>query len=164
MQVEEYLRISYSPDEEYRDGVLVHRDMGTRSHSKLQAWLLFYLGNHEEQWKTETYASLRVRARQNWYAVPDVCVYELPAPEEEIPSRMPLLWIEILSPDDTMAAVLEKARQVVECGSPYVWIIDPDTLESYLQTTAGLASVPEKTLRLPDGSIVIPLVEVMKKK
>ncbi len=161
ISVEEYLRTSYSPDKEYRDGVLVERNVGTKSHAWWQTMLGRYAANRRRQWDIEVFTELRIRARQGWYPIPDLCIYQNPVPEEQVPTRMPLLWIEILSPDDTMVRVLDKARQVVECGSPYVWIIDPDTLESYLRTATGLDLVPDKTLRLPDSPVVIPLLEVM---
>jgi Uma2 family endonuclease len=75
---------------------------------------------------------------------------------------MPLPWVEILSEDDRMIEVWNKAKELVACGVPYVWIIDPNTLESQLLTPAGGPNaVPAKTLRIPETSIVIPLVDVM---
>ena len=50
---------------------------------------------------------------------------------------MPLLWIEILSEDDRMVEVWQKARDLVACGVPYVWIIGPNTLDSQLMTASG---------------------------
>jgi hypothetical protein len=84
--------------------------------------------------------------------------YPLPAPQERFPSTMPLLWIEILSADDKMVEVWEKARHVVQCGSPYVWIINPNTLESELRTSAGVNQIQDKNLRLPDSPTVVPLL------
>ena len=52
--------------------------------------------------------------------------------------------------------------ELVENGVPYVWIIDPITLESELWTAAGVQQVADKTLRLPGSLIVIPLRDVME--
>jgi Uma2 family endonuclease len=158
----EYLTTDYSPDREYRDGVLVERNVGKTSHARLQGRLVLYCGRRAKQWQIEVFPELRIRIRPNWYPIPDVCLYALPAPDEEIPTRPPLLWIEILSPDDRMIDVWNKADELIANGVPYVWIIDPYTLESELQTAAGRAGVPGKTLRLPDSPIVIPLAEVME--
>ena len=106
--------------------------------------------------------SLRVKVRENWYPIPDVCVYSLPDFEGRYPSQPPLLWIEILSHDDRMIDVWGKAKDLVLLGVPYVWIIDPNTLESELWTAAGARQVADKTLRLPDSPIVIPLADVME--
>ena len=108
------------------------------------------------------YPSLRIGVRPNWYAIPDLCVYTLPEPEGDVPTRLPLLWIEILSPDDRMVEVWKKSRELVEAGVPYVWIIEPKTLDSQLMTPAGGPNlVLGKTLEIPGTPIVIPLADVM---
>ena len=85
----------------------------------------------------------------------------LPGPEGEIPDTLPLLWIEILSKDDRMMDVWEKTRNAIACGAPYVWVIDPDSLESELWTSSGKVAVADRTLRLPDSPILIPLGDVL---
>jgi len=162
LSLEEHLNTSYSPDREYRDGVLVDRNVGENAHALLQALLAGYLTRRRKQWKIQAYTEFRIRAREGWYPIPDVCVYSLPAPEERYPSRPPLLWIEILSQDDRMIDVWDKATELVKCGVPYVWIIDPNTLESELRTSAGVMPIQEKTLRLPNSPIAIPLPEVVE--
>jgi Uma2 family endonuclease len=160
--IEEYLDTSYSPDREYRDGVLVERNLGEKAHASFQALLPTYLHRRRKQWNIQIYTSLRVKVRERWYPIPDVCVYALPDFEGRYPARPPLLWVEILSHDDRMVDVWAKAAELVENGVPYVWIIDPNTLESELRTADGIQPVADKTLRLPDSPIVIPLVDVME--
>jgi hypothetical protein len=46
----------------------------------------------------------------------------------------------------------------------YVWIIDAETLESELRTRAGSEKIADKTLRLPDSPVVVPLLEVWNKR
>lgn len=162
VSVEEYLHTSYSPDREYRDGVLVERNVGTRGHSSLQTRLASYFNRRRRQWQIEVYTEMRIRVRKDWYPIPDICIYALPAPEEQVPTRPPLLWIEILSPDDRMPDVWRKANELLANGVPYVWIIDPETLDTELRTPAGIRDVPNKTLRLPDSPIAIPLLEVVE--
>jgi Uma2 family endonuclease len=162
LSLEEYLNTSYSPDREYRDGVLVERNVGDKAHSLLQALLTIYVGRRRKQWNIQVYTELRVKVREKWYPIPDVCVYSLPDFEGRYPSRPPLLWIEILSHDDRMVDVWAKASELVQNGVPYVWIIDPNTLESELRTAAGAEQVTDKTLRVPGTPIVISLPEVME--
>src|SRR5579871_1783048 len=121
---------SYSPDREYRDGVLVERNIGSLKHSRLQARLAAYLGNRQREWNVKVYLSLTAIVRESWHPIADVCIYELPDFDERYPTRPPLLWIEILSPDDCMTDVWNRIKELVENGVPYVWIIDPETLES----------------------------------
>jgi Uma2 family endonuclease len=159
--LEEYLTTSYSPDREYRDGVLVERNVGEEAHSSLQALLTIYIGVRQRQWNVKAYTELRIKVREGWYPLPDVCIYTQAAPEERYPERPPLLWIEILSEDDRTIDVWGKAAELVKNGVPYVWIIDPHALQSQLWTASGSASVSDHTLRVPDTPIVIPLLDVV---
>ncbi|MBV9745298.1 MAG: Uma2 family endonuclease [Acidobacteriia bacterium] len=162
VSLEEYLSTSYSPDREYKDGVLVERNVGDWAHARLQAALTAYFWNRRKQWNIEVCTELRVRVKENWYPLPDICIYQLPVPQERYPQRPPLLWIEILSADDSMPEVWAKAKELVKNGVPYVWIVEPNELDSELWTVDGLAPVPDRTLRLPGTEIVIPLPEVMQ--
>ena len=47
--LEEYLSSSYSPDRQYRDGVLEERNVGDWAHARLQALLCAYIIRHEKQ-------------------------------------------------------------------------------------------------------------------
>jgi Uma2 family endonuclease len=161
ISLDEYLSTSYSPDCEYRDGVLVERNVGEKAHALLQALLAAYLIRRRRQWSIEVFTELRVRIRADWYPIPDVCVYSLPAFEERYPAHPPLLWVEILLHDDRMIDVWGKAGELTGNGVPNVWIINPHTLESELRTPAGVQPVPDRTLRIPGSPIVIPLAEVM---
>ena len=163
LSVEEYLNTSYSPDMEYRDGVLVERNVGEKDHARLQALLARFLGNHEEEWNIQVYTELRIKVSDKWYPIPDVCIYESDF-EGRVPSQPPLLWIEVLSPDDRMTKVWSRAEELIQNGVPYIWIIDPDTMESELRTAAGTQKVEDQTLRLPNSAIVIPLRDVWKKR
>lgn len=161
LSVEEYLNTSYSPDKEFRDGVLVERNAGEKAHARLQALLARYIGNRERQWGVQVYTELRCKVGDRWYSVPDVCVYSQSGFEGRYPAVPPSLWIEILSPDDRMADVWRKAGELIESGVPYIWIIEPHTLESELRTAQGVQKLADKTLRLSDSPIVIPLADVM---
>ena len=48
--VEEYLETSYRPDREYRDGVLVERNVGDEYHANLQTLLTIYIGSRRKEW------------------------------------------------------------------------------------------------------------------
>jgi len=161
--VGDYLKTSYSPDREYRDGQVMERNVGDNAHALLQIALGAYSRRRRKEWQVEVYTELRIRARADWYPIPDVCLYPLPAPTERFPSTMPLLWVEILSEDDRMIEVWQKAADLVACGALYVWIINPHTIESQLLTpSGGLNQVPGKTLQIPGTPMVIPLVDVMQ--
>jgi Uma2 family endonuclease len=162
ISLEEYLRTSYSPDMEYRDGVLVERNVGEERHSFLQTALAAYLHQRRKQLGIRVYTELRTKVRERWYPIPDVCIYPAAGFDGRIPSVPPLLWIEILSPEDRINSVRAKAQDLIGNGVPRVWIIDPETLESDLWTVAGIDHIEDKTLRLPDLGILIPLLDVVE--
>jgi len=162
ISVEEYLHTAYSPDREYRDGIVLERNVGNRRHALLQQRLASYIGRRRRSWNVEVYTELRIRARAGWYPIPDVCVYQLPMPDGDPPEVMPFLWIEILSPEDRMVDVWQKAGELIRCGAAYVWIIDPTTLESELRSASTVTAISDKTLRLDGGAIEIPLLDVIE--
>jgi Uma2 family endonuclease len=55
--------------------------------------------------------------------------------------------IEILSPEDRLNAVTERAQEYLEFGMEYVWIVDPKKRLVHRLTPAGLE-------RTPSGEIV----------
>jgi Uma2 family endonuclease len=61
-----------------------------------------------------------------------------------------------------MIDVWEKANELLKCGVPYFWIIDPETLESELRTASGVTQIKDKTLTIPETPLVIPLIDVLE--
>jgi len=162
ISVDEYLHTSYRPDREYRDGALVERNVGDRSHSELQRALTQYFSIRRKAWNIAVYPEMRIRARKGWFPVPDICIYRLPGPEEQVPDRLPYLWIEVLSPDDKVPELWKRAKEAITLGTPYFWVIEPKTLESDLWTPGGRTAVADYTLRLPDSPIVVPLRDALE--
>ena len=123
--VEVYLRTSYHPDMEYVDGALVERHVGERRHSRLQLLIGALLASREEgRFHTYTEQRLRVSAQPR-YRVPDLCVMALPYQNEPVFTHPPHLVIEILSPDDEPAEILEKIADYLKFGIPRIWLPDP---------------------------------------
>ena len=52
VSVDEYLHTAYRPDCDYVDGVVVERNVGEKSHAKLQREILLYLHARRKQWGT----------------------------------------------------------------------------------------------------------------
>ena len=61
-----------------------------------------------------------------------------------------------------MMAMWRKLSGLIRCGVPNVWVVDPETLQSELWTASGAKMVADKTLRVPNSPIVIPLADVIK--
>src|ERR1043166_4552262 len=150
---EEYLSTVYEPDCEFEDGVLIERNLGEEDHSWLQAIIAAYFVNRRKTWGIEAYTEQRCRIRPGKYMLPDVCVIRQPRPKEKIFSTPPLIWIEILSPEDRPIRLNQKIRQLLEFGVPNIWVIDPITLEAEIHTPSGSRKVDDGVLRV-EGTLI----------
>jgi len=72
-------------------------------------------------------------------------------------SKPPLIWIEILSPEDRPLRVNLKVRQVLEFGAPNVWVIDPETFDAEMHTANGSRRADDGVLRSEGSQIEVPL-------
>jgi Uma2 family endonuclease len=154
---EEYLHTGYDPDCDFEDGVLIERNVGTKDHSKLQGSLLAYFHRRRKAWNIHVYPEVRIKIRARKYMIPDLCVVSGPEPPDQVFQTPPLIVTEILSPEDRMLRVTEKVRQWRAFGVPYVWVIDPTTLESELHDERGSSKLADGILRIPGTPIEVPL-------
>lgn len=154
---EEYLHTAYEPDCEYEDGVLLERNLGTQEHSWLQSALAAYFFRRRKKWGIHIFTEQRIRIRPRKYMIPDLCVVLGDRPKEAIFTTPPLLWIDILSPEDRPLRVNRKVREILDFGVPYIWVIDPETLESDLHTASGSRALEDGVLRIEETQIEVPL-------
>src|SRR5579872_3998603 len=158
--VEEYLRSSYSPDREYVDGEVVERNLGEKTHGRIQKRLITYLDARSKTLGIEVIPEQRVQVTRTRFRIPDVTVLKLPQPEEEIVTSPPHLWIEILSKDDRMPYMQEKIDDYLTFGVPYIWIINPWNQKGYVVTLAGMVEAKSGILETHDPDISVPLSEL----
>ena len=116
-----------------------------------------YLFHRRKAWNIEVYLGLRHRIRKGKYMLPDICAVRQPSPDEQILTSPPLIWIEILSPEDRPIRVNAKIRQLLEFGAPNIWVIDPQTLESEIHTPQGSRKIEDGVLRVDGTPIEVPL-------
>jgi Uma2 family endonuclease len=154
---QEYLTTVYEADCEYEDGVLIERNVGERDHSWLQVAVGAYFFRRRKLWNIEAFTAQRHRIRAGKYMIPDVCVIYRPRPSEKIFTRPPLIWIEILSPEDRPIRVNRKITQLLEFGVPNVWVIAPETLEAEVHTQTGRVAVEDGILRVSGTPIEVAL-------
>jgi Uma2 family endonuclease len=145
----EYLETTYHPDCDFEDGVLIERNVGTRDHGRLQALLAAYFVRRERQWNIRVYTEVRMKVRAGKYMIPDLSIVQGAEPAEQVFQTPPLLLIEILSPEDRPIRVNERVREELKFGVPFVWVIDPETMESELNTQSGSHKIEDGVLRLP---------------
>lgn len=154
---EEYRRSSYDPDCEYADGVVIERNLGEQDHSWLQGVLFAWFFVRRKAWGIQVFPELRHRIREGRYLIPDICVIHGPRPSEKVFDKPPLIWIEILSPEDRPIRVNEKVRELREFGAENIWVIDPETLEAEIHTQQGSRKIEDGVLRVPGTPIEVPL-------
>jgi Uma2 family endonuclease len=138
VSVEEYLHSSYRPDCDYVDGAVLERNLGQHDHARLQGLVLLQLMRHESQWGIHVLPEQRLKIRPHKYRVPDVLVLASDAPRTPVIEQPPLLCIEIVSPDDRMKDLTERAGDYLALGVPQTWILDPSSKRAYVFSEVGL--------------------------
>jgi Uma2 family endonuclease len=131
---EEYLSMSFEDlDREYVRGEIVERSMPDYLHGETQTELGFRFRQLRDSHRLFPCSETRMRLAAELYRIPDVAVFAGSRPEEPVPSRPPLVVVEIISPEDRYSDVLEKLAEYQEWGVPYIWVVDPHrrTLASY---------------------------------
>jgi Uma2 family endonuclease len=148
MSPAEYLSTSFdNPDREYVHGEIVERGTPDYPHGRMQAELGFRFIELRDSHSLFVCFSTRMRLASDLYRIPDVAVFAGTEPDEQVPSRPPLLVVEIISPDDRYSEVLEKLAEYRQWGISHIWVVDPhrQTLATY---DAG-ALLPASSLTLP---------------
>ncbi len=160
VSIQEYLRTIYHPDCDYVDGAIVERNVGEKSHAKLQQEILFYLRQRRSQWGIFVIQETRVQVSATRFRVPDVCVVAGPEPDEEIFTSPPFLCIEILSPEDRMGRMQAKIDDYLAFGVAYVWVIDPHTRKAWVYTPDLMREVRDGVLCTERPDIAVPLQDL----
>ena len=158
--VEEYLAKSWSPDREYIDGEVCERNLGEFPHANLQSSLLTWLRNRRRQWNVRVVVEQRVQVSRTRFRIPDVSILSAERPIEPIISHPPLICIEVLSKDDTVASYRDRVADYCAMGVPNIWLFDPERREVWTCTVDSMIKVTGDTLTASGTEIVIPLAEI----
>ena len=153
MSIEEYLRTPFRPDVDFIDGQIEERHLGEFDHARLQAILDRLLGAKEDEWGVYVSPELRVQVSATRFRVPDVCVTDARTAIEQIPQRPPLLCIEILSPEDRLPRMLDRARDFHSMGVGQVWIFDPKLRKVWVSRANGVEEWAGGLLKVPETLI-----------
>jgi len=141
--VSEYLKTSYRPDCDYVDGRLEERNVGEHDHAALQAALILWFGQRQQEWNIEVLPEQRMQISAARFRVPDVCLVSLSQPVEQILTKPPLACIEILSPEDTMRRMQERIEDYRKFGVRNIWVLDPGAKKGYDCGTSGWLEATE---------------------
>jgi Uma2 family endonuclease len=156
ISVNEYLHTSYDPDCDYVDGVIEERNLGEISHATLQAQITFHLMQQRRTAGIHVMTEVRMRTQPTRFRIPDISVTD-GKPTGRILSAPPLLCIEILSPEDRLSRIQTRADEYLAMGVPEVWIIDPESLRTYICDSSGLHEVRDRVLVTKDGRVRLDL-------
>jgi len=159
--VEEYVNTSYHPDREYVAGVVVERNVGELPHSRAQRKLIRSFGRFEESCRAFAFPEARVQVKSDRFRVPDVTISLGGEPEGRYFTTPPFLVIEILSPDDRHADLMEKIDDYRSFGIPWIWVIDPESHRGEIYTANGMKEARDGVMRTVDPAIEIPLPEIL---
>ncbi len=157
----EYMSTDYEPDCDYVDGLLEERNVGKNRHSRTQIRLGAWLLSQEKQHGFRTLTEQRVQVAPRRVRVPDVCLVSADE-KDEIIKRPPLLWIEVLSPDDLWNRGQTRLNDALGFGVPMAWIVDPYSKEAWIATAdRGTIQVEDGKLRCADPELEVSLAEIL---
>ncbi len=132
--VDEYLHTTYRPDCDYVDGEVIERNVGEFQHSTLQGILIHILFEIARTLPIRVNPELRMRVSATRFRIPDISVMLKSQRSESVLTTPPFLCIEIISPDDRMSRVIERVKEYLAFGVPYVWVVDPETRTAHSYT------------------------------
>jgi len=131
--LDEYLNTSYEPDREFIDGVLVERNVGSQTHSMLQVIVAAFLREFRQSHRITTFSEgrLLVNAKTGRHRIPDVMALETPFRRGKVVVDVPVIVVEIKSPDDTFDDIVERCFDYVRLGVANVLVMDPDNRRAW---------------------------------
>lgn len=157
---EEYLRTSFlDRTPEYVDGELVERSLPNTSHSKTQVELIFRFGNLRERLPLFPLSELTVPVAPRKYRIVDLAVYAHRMPAVELPTEVPLVVIEIVSPDDRFEELMNRLEDFRAWGVPHVWLVDPGLRRICVYRDGGVTAV--EAFELPEFGVRIVAGEIL---
>ena len=160
VSVAEYLATSYRPDCDYVDGVVEERNLGEKEHAILQRALIILFASKRIEWRVEVYPELRVQVSPTRFRIPDITVTASGLKWQRILRSPALLFVEILSPEDTMARVRQRVDDYLSFGTEHVWVVDPESRKAYVATSQGFAEPADGALAIPGTEVRVALSEL----
>ena len=158
--VEQYLRTVYRPDCDYIDGEVVERNMGETPHGCLQTFFAFFFRVREEEWNVQALTETRLQVKEKRYRIPDVMLVSVPNENDRIVRTPPLLCVEILSSEDRMRKVQERADDYAAMGVLATWVVDPWRGLAYAAGPDGKLHPAEDRLTVAGTPIAITVAEI----
>jgi Uma2 family endonuclease len=157
LSASEYLKTEFRPDADFVDGLIEERNVGEKSHGKMQVRLVLLLREMGLFATLET----RLKVSATRYRVPDVCAYH-EEPDEEVFTDPPYICIEVLSPEDRIVRTMEVAHDYFRIGVQNVWLVDPVGKMIYICDAAGgWSAVTDATVQTCDERLVLTVSQIL---
>jgi Uma2 family endonuclease len=162
VSLDEYLNTSYEPDMEFVDGVLVERHLGSLRHSVLQTLVILYFGQFRKSERIEICTAARVRMDRGRHRIPDVLVLERPYQKGKVVTDVPVITVEIKSPEDTFDDIVEKCFEYEALGVRNILVMDPDHSRTWLfeQSILRVLKGNSVALSLSQSTLDFPFAEM----
>ena len=122
--IEEYLRTAYEPDAEFVDGRIVERSMPEDPHSAVQVRLVQLFTPVSPSNNLYLRTELRMKLSPTRIRIPDLAVFQ-GKPAELVPSKPPLVVVEIVSREDRHTQIIEKCEEYRSWGVLHIWLGRP---------------------------------------
>jgi len=148
ISLDEYLNTSFEPDREFVDGVLVERNVGTPPHGRLQLIVGSYFRQYRKSHRIEAFTETRLRVAPRRHRIPDVLLVEAPYQSGKVITDVPVVTVEIKSPDDTFDQIVEKCLEYEALGVRNILVMDPDHRRAWLFEQNSLRLLPGKSVQL----------------
>jgi len=159
VSIEDYLRTSFEGlDREYVDGEIVERTLPDELHSKTQWRLSGLIWDLSKTLPFHGRTELRSRVRATRVRIPDVSIYAGSEPTEKVPSKPPLVAIEILSPDDRHSQVMQKLEEYSTWGVRHIWLVDPERRRLHVYADGTLSEVT--ALTIPEFAVQLTAAQI----
>ncbi len=139
--ISEYLNTTYRPDRDYLEGELLERNMGERPHGLLQGILFSIFQTNRRSWNLLPILEQRVQTSAQHFRIPDICLVHPEDGSEGIVRVPPLLCVEILAKDDTLAAIQKRVDDYLDMGVTAIWMVDPLSRQAYIASRKGFERV-----------------------
>ncbi len=137
------------------DGEVLERNMGEKPHARLQSFFNRFFSAYEDDWQVEVLTEQRVQVGPRRYRIPDVMLAAIPNNDARIVQTPPILCVEILSSEDRLRKVQERADDYAKMGVKATWVVDPWRGVAYAATEDGILRQVENRLTVNGTEIAI---------
>jgi Uma2 family endonuclease len=159
--IEVYLASSFEPDAEYVNGAIEARPMGEYDHSSWQHAIELWFAKYAKEWGIRVRPELRVQVAPGNFRVPDITILDRNLPVEQVITRPPIAVIEILSPEDTLARMMNKLGEYEQMGIRTILVLDPNG-KNFRFVESKLEPLPDGAFDLPGSDCRFDLAEIEK--